>query len=276
MHFPRLPDWLVYVAIVLALLFAALGRREKADAPPPPPPLPAGEGAAIGAATPFDPAIVIKVTPGPLNRAGTAFSIADSGVWLTARHVIEGCAKTAILVGPDQGVEAKARIDPRSETAVLTTAAGAPAVPLALDEPLKRGALAFMPGFPRGRPGEVASRLLGRETLYLRGRQVRSVPVLVWAEIGRTEGLAGALIGISGAPALDGEGRVVGVTVAEAPRRGRIYTTAPDALRGALAGAGVHPTAGAAGMPITPDNYGLAADDLRRDLRVAPVVCLPG
>jgi len=27
-------------------------------------------------------------------------------------------------------------------------------------------------------------------------------------------------------------------------------------------------------MPITPDNYGLAADDLRRSLRIAPVVCV--
>ena len=34
MHFPRLPDWLVYLSIVLAMLFVALGRQERANAPP--------------------------------------------------------------------------------------------------------------------------------------------------------------------------------------------------------------------------------------------------
>ena len=29
MRFPRLPDWVVYAAIVVALLFAALGRDER-------------------------------------------------------------------------------------------------------------------------------------------------------------------------------------------------------------------------------------------------------
>ena len=33
MHFPRLPDWLIYAAVVVALLFAAISRRENADAP---------------------------------------------------------------------------------------------------------------------------------------------------------------------------------------------------------------------------------------------------
>jgi S1-C subfamily serine protease len=274
MHFPRLPDWLVYLSIVLAMLFAALGRQERANAPPPPPPLPAGEGAVLSAASPFDPAIVVKVAPDTRQTAGTAFSVADSGVWLTARHVVENCARAAILVTDSQGVEAKIWLDPLSETAVLTTAGGAPSLPLAPLAPLRRGALAFHPGYPQNQPGEVASRLLGRENLFLRGRQVRTVPVLVWAEVGRTEGLRGALIGLSGAPALDGEGRVVGITVAEAPRRGRIYTTTPESLRQALAAAGAKPSAQAAGLPITTDNYGRAGDELRRDLRVAPVVCL--
>jgi S1-C subfamily serine protease len=273
-HFPRLPDWLVYLSIVLAMLFVALGRQERVNAPPPPPPLPAGEGAVLSAASPFDPAVVVKVVPDPLQTAGTAFSVADSGVWLTARHVVEHCARAAILVTDTQGVEAKVWLDPMSETAVLTTAGGAPALPLAPLGPLRRGEMAFHPGFPRNRPGEVASRLLGRETLFLRERSVRTVPVLVWAEVGRTEGLTGALIGLSGAPVLDDEGRVIGVTVAESPRRGRLYTTTPESLRQTLAAAGARASAQATGEPITADNYGRAADDLRRDLRVAPVVCL--
>jgi hypothetical protein len=40
--------------------------------------------------------------------------------------------------------------------------------------------------------------------------------------------------------------------------------------------AGPHPAADASGEPIDTDNYGRVADDLRRDLRVAQVMCLPG
>ena len=36
MQFPRLPDWLVYTAVVAALLAAAVSRQEQADAPPGP------------------------------------------------------------------------------------------------------------------------------------------------------------------------------------------------------------------------------------------------
>jgi hypothetical protein len=78
---------------------------------------------------------------------------------------------------------------------------------------------------------------------------------------------------MSGAPALDGRGRVVGVAVAESPRRGRLYTTTPEAISAALVSAHARRAPGV-GQPITPDNYGLAADDLRRSLRIAPVVCV--
>jgi len=276
MHFPRLPDWLIYAAVVVALLFAAMGRRERADAPPTPPPVAVAEGAALGPASPFDPSVVVEVANKVEPASGTAFSIDDSGVWVTARHVVDGCRQTAIVVGPGRGVEAKVRIDPRGEAAILTTDGGAPAIPLDLAVPLRRGERAFHPGFPQGRPGETTSRLLGRENLVVHGRGARTEPVLVWAEAGRTEGLDGTLAGLSGAPALDSEGRVIGVTIAEAPRRGRIYTTVPQTLQNALAAAHepIPPEAGADGQPITPENYGRVADDLRRTLRVAQVVCL--
>src|SRR3989344_6027189 len=79
MRFPRLPDWVVYAAIVVALLFAALGRDERTDAPPPPPKGADPLGEALGPASPFDPSVVVDVpdTGGP--AAGTAFSIAGAG-----------------------------------------------------------------------------------------------------------------------------------------------------------------------------------------------------
>jgi serine protease Do len=273
-HFPKLPDWLVYVAIVLALVIVAVGRRERADAPAPPPPVAGQEGLPLGPASPFDPAVVVEVSGKTEPAAGTAFSIADRGVWVTARHVVDGCSKVAIVVAAGRGVAAKVTIDPSGEAAILTTEGGSSALPLGLDQPLRRGDRAYHPGFPQGKPGEATSRLLGRENLVVRGRGARTEPVLVWAETGRTDRLSGTLGGLSGAPALDGAGRVIGVTVAEAPRRGRIYTTAPETLTHALAASREHAASFAVGEVVTPGNYGIVADSLRRDLRVAQVICL--
>jgi S1-C subfamily serine protease len=276
MKFPRLPDWVVYAAILVVLLFAALGRDERTDAPPPPPKSADPLGEALGPASPFDPSVVVDVPDNPGPAAGTAFSIARSGVWLTARHVVDGCKRVAIVVGPGAGVAVNVKIDPKGEAALLYTEGGAAALPLALGEPLRRGQRAFHPGFPQGEPGEASSRLLGRENLVVRGHGARTEPVLVWAETGRTEGLNGTLGGLSGAPALDTQGRVLGVTIAESPRRGRIYTTAPEVVRATLTGSGrrVDPTG--PGEQITPQNYFYVADDLRRELQVAQVVCLGG
>ena len=81
MNFPRLPDWTIYAAVVLALLIASVGRREKADAPAPPPPVPGEDGVPLGPASPFDPAVVVEVQDDkPQPSSGTAFSIAAKNV----------------------------------------------------------------------------------------------------------------------------------------------------------------------------------------------------
>jgi hypothetical protein len=274
MHAPRLPDWLVYLAVVVALALAALGRQERANAPPAPPSLAAGPPVAIGPASPFDAAEIVDAPPPGAPHAGTAFSVGDAGVWLTARHVVAGCARIAVLVGQGHGVVATLRSSPRGEVAILTTRGGAPSLPLLAAGRLQRGMRAYHPGFPGDEPGEAASRLVGRENLLVRGPGGKGESVLVWAQVGRTSGQHGSLAGLSGAPALDGAGRVIGVTIAQAPRRGRIYTTTPESLRAALAAAHLAASADAAGEAISTDNYGRVADDLRRELRVAQVVCL--
>lgn len=277
MNFPRLPDWTIYGAVVLALVIASVGRREKADAPAPPPPVPGEEGVPLGPASPFDPAVVVEMQDRPTPSSGTAFSIADRGVWITARHVVEGCGQVAIVVAEGRGVATRVSVDTQGDAAVLISDGGAPAmpvIPLADAQKLRRGDRAFHPGFPQGQAGEVTSRLLGRENLVVRGRNSRTEGVLVWAEVGRTNTLKGPLSGLSGAPALDAAGRVIGVTVAEAPRRGRIYTTTPETLLNAMNAAGQAGSGLAAGEQVNTENYGRVADALRRDLRVAQVVCL--
>lgn len=280
MAFPRLPDWLVYSAVVAAVLVAARGRQENADAPPPPP-VSAGEAALSTAALSEPEAADGQVRVPRLlspSETGTAFSVAQSGVWLTARHVVQDCRQVALIVAEGRGVVAEVHLDPKADIAVLVTQGGAPPLPLAKAAPASQGALSYHPGFPRGSAGEVASRYLGPERLHGRGRAAPDQPVLSWAEVGRTDGLKGSLAGLSGAPALDAAGRVIGVTLSEAPRRGRIYTTTPQSMASAMALAGSVQTAsdiaGTADEPVTVDNYGRVADGLRRDLRVVQVACL--
>ena len=269
-----LPDWAVYAVVVGGLLIFSLVRRENADAPPAPAPPDEMEGALLGPVTPFDPSVTVHAPDTPFQPAsGTAFSIARDGRWVTARHVVEGCRRPALVVGGGRAVAADVRLAPRADVAVLITQGGPPALPVAASAPLRRGQRAFHPGFPQGRPGEVASRLLGRETLKVTGRGARDEPVLAWAEVGRTAGLNGTLSGLSGAPVLDRHGQVVGVTLAESPRRGRVYTTAPDTFGPAIRGLQQADEV-LLDEPITVDTYGLVADSMRRDLRVAQVVCL--
>jgi S1-C subfamily serine protease len=279
-HIPRLPDWAIYATVVAALVVAALARRETADAPEAPPPIPGQEGGVVGAASVFDPAIVIRTPPSSAPTQGTAFSVSRQGVWLTARHAVEGCNKVALMVKADHGVVADVHTEGFGDVAVLTTLGGSPGLPLALKGPLHVGERGFHPGYPQGAAGEVTSRLIGRQTLVLRWpkrlRGAHAEQVVAWAETGRTDGLVGDLSGLSGAPVLDAQGYVIGLTLAEAPRRARLYTAAPESLARALRRLHVEPGPDdrTAPAPVTVENYGRVADQLRRDLQVAPVRCI--
>ncbi|WP_374598092.1 serine protease [Brevundimonas sp.] len=269
----RPPDWLIYLGVAGALLLFSLSKRENADAPVPTMPDDT-EGPLLGPVTPFDPEVIVNAPDIPFQpSSGTAFSVARQGRWITARHVVEGCRQPAIMVGGSRAVAADVRLAPRADIALLITDGGTSAIPVSPDRHLRAGQRGFHPGYPQARPGEATSRLLGRETLRVRGRGQRDEPVLAWAEVGRTDGLGGTLAGLSGAPVLDRQGRAVGVTIAESPRRGRIYTTSPETFGPAVRGIQT-PTERLRGRAITTDNYGAVADDLRRDLKVAQVVCL--
>ena len=273
MALPRPPDWILYALAVAGLALVAVNEAEKSDAPGAPPPVPGAAEAPLPSDSPFDPKKVKKVAEPASEEVGTAFSVSDTGVWLTAAHVVKSCRKTAIVVAARRGVLAKVTLAPDNDVAVLKTEGGSPPLPLAPDGP-ERGERAYHPGFPQGRPGEAATRFLGPAALPGRKRGARGENVLAWAEVGRTEDLKGGLEGLSGAPVLDRTGQVIGVTLAESPRRARVYSSTSGAIRAALKAAKVEPSGFARGQAITTDNYGRAADSLRRDLRVAQVVCL--
>ena len=269
----RLPDWMVYSAALAALAVAGVSRRERADAPPPPPPPSLEENLLLAPAEPFNPGELVEARGLPVQaQTGTAFAVGGEGVWLTARHVVEGCRRPALKIAGDRAVAARPRLSRRSDVAVLRTEGGPTPIPVALNQRLEPGLRGFHPGFPQGGAGEATSRLLGPGELRPHGRGQAAQPVWIWAEVGRTDGLKGELSGLSGAPVLDERGQAVGVTLAEGPRRGRIYTTRPADMRAALGRSFSRPDA--VGAAISVSNYGLEADALRRDLRIAQVICL--
>jgi serine protease Do len=256
----RLPDWLIYLGVVLLLLVASFGRREQVNAPAAPPPVPGADQAPISPASPFAEATLTHVGGGRTNR-GTAFAVGDR-VWLTAAGAVAGCGKPAIVVA--DGWAAPARVLGRSNAiAVLGAEDAAPTLALAKAAWPASAERGFVAGFSRGAPGEAA-------TLYLGAVRSR----LAWAEIGRTDGLAGPLSGFAGAPMLDPAGAVAGMVLSDAPRRGLLITAGPAALTAALAAAGLRAGGAQAPQPITRDNYGRAADVLRRAASVVAVDCL--
>ncbi len=274
MGFPRLPDILIYGVAVAALLGVSMTRRDYASAPPAPPPPNAQEGALVGPSEGFDPLTMVQAPSGPLQKVrATAFAISNEGRWLTALHAVAGCKKAAILLGGGLAIPAEVRAFKHGDLALLISKGGSTPLPIAAPKAPREGARAFTAGYPEGQSGELALRYIGRDTLKFGGRGARSQPVSVWAEIGRTDELHGSLAGLAGAPVVDGQGRVLGVTLTERPRRGLVYTTAPETMAPAIKILGVERET-AVGEPITAENYGRAADSLRRDSRVVEVRCL--
>ncbi len=289
----RLPDWLVY-AVVLGVIVATLfaqGDGSHAVMPEPleiegPTPydyLPEADmrppgiesGPLLPAPDPFDERVMVQV--GAIESGiGTAFAINRSGLWLTARHVVDGCTRVGLSVGDGRLVpvqEVRTSVD--SDIALLVTDRAPATVPLALHRELRIGDAGYHFGYPQGRSGEASSQLLARSRLVTRGRYAMEEPVLAWVETGRSNGIDGTLSGMSGGPVFDETGAVVGLTVAESPRRGRIYSAAPDSVLRFMEEQGLVSLAGGA-RPLAAATYSDEADRMRRELSVVKVVCRVG
>lgn len=261
----RIPDWLIYGLFVAIILGNAIGRSESRPGSLPAPDL----GEALPNARPSDGNIIVSIDK-PMSGIGTAFAIDDKGTWLTARHVVDSCDTVGLNLGGGKFIKTGApRISKSSDVAILIS--DWKRQPLAPDFSSQRhlGEHGFFLGFPQGRPGEAAGKLIGRKKLVVRGRYRSTEKVLAWAEIGRTRGLKGTLGGLSGAPALDSDGEVIGIVAAESPRRGRIYTVAPSTLSSLLQ----NRVRTGPGKAMSSANYGRTADDLRRSRRIAQVLC---
>ncbi|MEM6626512.1 MAG: serine protease [Pseudomonadota bacterium] len=269
----RIPDWIVFSLVLSVILYALFVGDKDASAPEPPPSEIAGElGPLLPDADIFEEEVLVQVGE-TTDGVGTAFALDRSGTWITARHVVDGCTEVGLSTGGNRYVPvARVRTARNADLAILETRQAPRNLAFDLSGDLRVGETGFHVGFPQGRSGEATSRLLARSRLVTRGRYRNEEPVLAWAEMGRTRGLSGTLAGMSGGPVFDADGKVVGVTVAESPRRGRIYTAAPVSLTSFLNSEGLQPADGEA-RALTVDSYGREADRLRRELTVVKVIC---
>ena len=258
----RIPDWFVYTVVLTGVLYALLTHSDGAeDVPEPVPEDIIFPDVTLPAPSIFDEKVLVEVDDSPSPGIGTAFALARNGMWMTARHVVEDCRDLALQIGNSTIVPVvKYETDHDADLALLYTDGGPEPVVLGLDRELKVGQFGFHIGYPQGRPGEVTSRLLARSTLSTYGRYSNSEPVLAWAESGRTRNLNGSLGGISGGPVFNTAGQALGVTIAESPRRGRIYTTAPQTTQSFIDMEADVPTDGDQTRGWTARNYGAEGD----------------
>lgn len=221
-----------------------------------------------------DPVFRVEVDRRSGVSIGTAFSIDAEGIWLTARHVTDGCSQVG-LRGRNGWVRATtAWMHPRADLAVLRTQGGAAAFTLSSDT-LVLGQDGFGMGFPQGKPGAVHGRLIGRSQMQAEGRFNGRAPTLSWAEQRRQPNFEGTLGGISGGPMLDARGNIIGVMVAESPRRGRFETLAPEVLTSLTTPDRALRRApqGSTAVTVLRDNFGRSADGLRERLQITQAVC---
>ena len=261
-----IPDWLIYF-LLLALIIGNVSRgstRTKTPAPPP------KLGPSLPNVKPTDTTVLVELDA-PHSGVGTAFATDAKGGWMTARHVVDGCDQVGLRLENRKYVKMDTvRTSKKSDTAFMKSRWKRE--PLAQDFRSQRniGEHGFFMGFPQGKPGELAGKLLGRHRMMVRGRYRTSEPILAWTEMSRSRGLEGSIGGLSGGPVFDADGEVIGLVAAESPRRGRIYTVAPRSLDDELRDLTKQPKRDG----IDVKNYGRRADTYRRDRRIAQVVCV--
>jgi len=233
----------------------------------------------IGPASPRDPIVEIEdeLKAGRQQYTGTAFSIDERGLWVTARHVTNGCDQLTLLRPSNRPLRVRNIAEHvAADVSILQTDSGYEALPIDYSNPIfnQEG---FHFGFPQGEPGAVYSKLIGRRTIKTTGtRRVRE-PVFVWAEKIRVPNHNKSLGGISGGPILNKDGSVVGIHVAGSVRRGRSFSSMPLRIDDLLSQNEVEIT-NVASSParlttLNAAEFSKVGEELRGGLTIAQVLC---
>lgn len=279
-------DVIVILALIVCAVASALGFFEDEtpvpDGPSVPveqPRRPMPEGPALPPPdVDRDPVIHVRTEEKSGTSVGTAFSLDADGIWMTARHVVEGCDRVGLVTGPETAVRVREIWShPSADLAILSETISRPALISAERLPTV-GETGYGVGFPRGQPGDVAGTLMGRATSVALGAERRVEPILVWSEQGRFPSFHGSLAGISGGPLLAADGRVIGVIISGEPRRGRFNTAAPRSLASALNEAALSPSPSEPRFDFTrPIERGALpdiGDRMRATGTVSQVICI--
>jgi len=271
----RIPDRFFYLVVLIAIVAVTGSWHESADAPPAPPPPGRGEMSLFANFTPFSAISIINLpVDDQKTMTGSAFSIAKNGQWIIGADAIRGCPHPFLNIGGNLGVPFKVTKVAGIDNYVVGTTEGAGRpLTLADTKTIEPGMRGFAVGFPAGQAGEATARLIGRTVIERHKRGLHNEEVMAWAQAGRTDEIKGNLNQLLGGPMVTDHGDVVGVVLRESPRRGRIYTSTPETAAKLAATAPRTPDF-EAGDTLTKRNYGIVADTLRREYRVAQVGCI--
>ena len=225
--------------------------------------------------TRFRPNLVIADEGQPRRGAsaiGTAWALAGSESWLSARHVTDGCRRLGFLGG---GRLPAAAGHPQSDISAIPIGrrhGGGLELsrdPLTQDEPV------YLVGFPSGEPAAVFGSVTATGILDHRSLGHRETVVVV-AQRKRVPPGSAELGGISGGPVLDADGNVVGTVIGGSARRARSIISIERNVAWLAATAG---GASAASLdsrpdqPLTPGNFARATRPLLADGPIRIVRC---
>ena len=215
------------------------------------------------------------------NGSGTAFKIGKD-VWITARHVVDGC-KNLFL---SDKIITRVYIPPSSDLALLVSNSfsadqfklnwtPSDIVKSKLREDSKIGDDAYSIGFPKGQPGQAHLKFSGYVQMIQKGSYYLKEPVKRWVEVQRQPRSLDQMGGISGGPIFNKDGAVVGVHVANSVRRGRAFSVDEYAISWLIMAASNNKISDSPRIErnISQKNWSEIASSWRKKGRIRKVIC---